>query len=163
MPQFDPAVWPPQIFWLVVSFVLLYVLMARVALPRVASVLEDREFRINESLRKAEALRKQAEEAASEYEKLMADARSKAQEQLHTARERAEAEATARHAQLQERLAKQVEDAETRIEAARGEAVANIREVAIAITGAAVERLIGEASDKRSVTSAVNAVLGGKS
>ncbi len=162
MPQFDPAVWSPQIFWLIISFIALYFLMARKALPRVAEVLEEREFRINESLRKAEALKQQAEDAVAAYEKLMADARAKAHDQLLAVRERTASEAAERHAELADRLAKQVADAESRIAAARGQAVANIREVAVAVTGAAIQRLIGQSVDTASVDSAVDAVLGGK-
>ena len=162
MPQFDPAVWPPQLVWLVISFVALYYLMARVALPKVSEVLEEREFRINESLRKAEALKQQADDAVAAYERLMADARTKAADQLHGVRERAAAEAAERHAQLGERLAKQVAEAENRIAAARGQAIANIREVAVAVTGSAIEKLIGQPVDAASVGSAVDFALGGK-
>jgi F0F1-type ATP synthase, subunit b len=162
MPQFDPAVWPPQLVWLVISFVALYYLMARVALPKVAEVLEEREFRINESLRKAEALKQQAEDAVAAYEKLMADARAKASDQLNGVRERAAAEAAERHAELGERLSKQVAEAEGRIAAARGEALAHIREVAVTVTGAAIERLVGQPANAASVDSAVDAAMGGK-
>lgn len=162
MPQFDPAVWPPQLVWLAISFVALYYLMARVALPKVTEVLEEREFRINESLRKAEALKQQAEDAVAAYEKLMADARVKASEQLNAVRDRAAAEAAERHAELGERLAKQVAEAENRIGAARAQALTHIREVAVTVTGAAIERLIGQSVDAASVDNAVDAALGGK-
>lgn len=162
MPQFDPAVWPPQLVWLIISFVALYYLMARVALPRVAEVLEDREFRINESLRKADILKQQAEDAVAAYEKLMVDARGKAHDQIQSARERAAAEAAERHAQLSERLSKQVADAEARIAAARTQAVANVRDIAVTVTGAAIERLIGQPVDAKSVGKAVDSALGGK-
>lgn len=162
MPQFDPAVWPPQLIWLAISFIALYYLMARVALPKVAEVLEEREFRINESLRKAEALKLQAEDAVAAYDKLMADARAKAADQLSTVRERAAAEAAERHAQLNDRLSKQVADAEQRIADARGQAVTHIRDVAMTVTSAAIERLIGQPVDSASVSSAVDSALGGK-
>ena len=64
MPQFDPAVWSPQLIWLAISFVALYFLMSRVALPRISDVLEEREFKISDALRKAEGLRDDAEDAA---------------------------------------------------------------------------------------------------
>jgi F-type H+-transporting ATPase subunit b len=161
MPQFDPAVWPPQLIWLAISFALLYFLMAKVALPRVSAVLEEREFRINESLRKAEALKQSAEDAVAAYEKMMADARSKAQEQVRSVRERTAQEAAERNAELSERLAQQVAEAEARIDKARAEAVANVRDIAVGVTQAALQKLIGQA-DARSVATAVDQVLGEK-
>jgi F-type H+-transporting ATPase subunit b len=161
MPQFDPAVWPPQLIWLAISFALLYFLMAKVALPRVSAVLEEREFRINESLRKAEALKQSAEDAVAAYEKMMADARSKAQEQVRSVRERTAQEAAERNAELSERLAQQVAEAEARIDKARAEAVANLRDIAVGVTQAALQKLIGQA-DARSVATAVDQVLGEK-
>ena len=105
MPQFDPAVWVPQLVWLAITFVVLYLLMAKVALPRVGEVLEEREQRINESLRKAEGLKQNAEDAVAAYEKTIADVRAKAAEEVRTAREQAAAEAAKRNAELSERLA----------------------------------------------------------
>ncbi|MFO1152983.1 MAG: F0F1 ATP synthase subunit B' [Rhodospirillales bacterium] len=162
MPQFDPAVWSPQLVWLAISFVLLYVLMARVALPKVAEVLEEREFRINESLRKAEAMKQQAEDAVAAYEKMMADARTKAQEQIRTVRERAAEEAAERNAELSERLTTLIGESEARIARARDDALTNVRAIAVEVAEAVVGRLIGKV-DARSVTGAVDRVIGGKS
>ena len=126
MPQFDPAVWVPQLIWLVITFMALYLLMSRVALPRVSEVLEEREVRINESLRKAERLRLNAEDAIASYEKTIADVRAKAAEEVRTTRE---------------------------------EAIGGLRDVAVTVSGAALERLIGQQVDERSLTSAVDTVL----
>jgi F-type H+-transporting ATPase subunit b len=161
MPQFDPAVWSPQLIWLAISFVALYFLMARVALPRISDVLEEREFKISDALRKAEGLRDDAEDAAAEYEKMMADARAKAQEEVRTVRERAAAEAAKRHAELNGRLAADIAAAEGRIAAARDEAVAGVREIAEELSAAAIERLLGEKADPKSVVTAVDASMKG--
>lgn len=161
MPQFDPAVWSPQLIWLAISFAALYFLMARVALPRISDVLEEREFKISDALRKAEGLRDDAEDAAAEYEKMMADARAKAQEEVRAVRERAAAEAAERHAELNERLAGEIAAAEGRIAAARDKAVAGVREIAEELSAAAIERLLGEKVDSQTVATAVDASLKG--
>jgi F-type H+-transporting ATPase subunit b len=161
MPQFDPAVWSPQLIWLAISFVALYFLMARVALPRISDVLEEREFKISDALRKAEGLRDDAEDAAAEYEKMMADARAKAQDEVRAVRERAAAEAAKRHAELNERLAADIAAAEGRIADARDKAVAGVREIAEELSAAAIERLLGEKADPKSVATAVDASMKG--
>jgi len=161
MPQFDPAVWSPQLIWLAISFVALYFLMARVALPRISDVLEEREFKISDALRKAEGLRDDAEDAAAEYEKMMADARAKAQEEVRAVRERAAAEAAKHHAELNERLAGEIAAAEGRIAEARDKAVAGVREIAEELSAAAIERLLGEKVDSKTVATAVDASMKG--
>jgi F-type H+-transporting ATPase subunit b len=160
MPQFDPAVWVPQLVWLAITFIVLYLLMARVALPRVSDVLEGREVRINESLRKAEMLRLRAEDAIAAYEKTIANVRAKAAEEVRTAREQAAAESTERNARLSERLAREIGAAEERIHRARTAAIAGLRDVAVTVSGAAVERLIGQRLEPKVLASVVDAVLG---
>ena len=163
MPQFDLTVWPAQLIWLAICFVTLYFLMARVALPRISDVLEEREFKINDALRRAEGLKHDAEDAAAAYEKTMADARAKAQEELRGVRERVAAEAAARHAELNELLASEVGAAEQSIAEAREAAVSSIREMAINAAATATERLIGEKVETKSVAAAVDKALKGAS
>jgi F-type H+-transporting ATPase subunit b len=159
MPQFDPAVWTPQIVWLAITFVVLYLLMAKIALPRVSEVLEDREVRINESLRKAELLKLRADDAIAAYEKTIADVRAKAAEEVRTAREQAAAESAERNARLSERLANEIAAAERRIDAAREAAIAGLRDVAVTASGAAFERLIGQRLEPSVLASTVDTVL----
>ena len=159
MPQFDPAVWPPQLIWLLICFVALYFLMARVALPRISDVLEERSFKINDALRKAEALKGDAEDAAAAYEKLMTDARAKAQEEVRVVREQAAAEAAKRHAEINKRLSGEIAAAETRIAEARTQAVAGVRAIAVDLATAVTERLIAEKVDAKTVAAAVTASL----
>lgn len=159
MPQFDPAVWVPQLVWLAITFGILYLLMAKVALPRVSQVLEEREERIGESLRKADRLKAHAEQAIAAYEKTMTDVRQKAVDEVQNAREQATAEATARHTELGERLAQEVAAAETRIHQARTAAISGLRDVAVTVAGAAVERLLGARVEPDSVAAAVDSTL----
>jgi F-type H+-transporting ATPase subunit b len=162
MPQFDPAVWTPQLVWLGILFVVLYLLMAKVALPRVSEVLEEREERIDESLRKAETLKLRAEDAVATYERTIADVRAKAAEEVRTAREQSAADWAERIAQLSQRLAAEIGAAEERIHRAREAAISGLRDVAITVSGAAVERLIGQRVEPKALASAVDAVLGAR-
>jgi F-type H+-transporting ATPase subunit b len=159
MPQFDPSVWSPQIVWLAISFVVLYLLMTRVVLPRLSDVLEEREHKINENLRRAEVLREDSEVAVAEYERTMSEARSQAQESLRAVREQITKEAADRHAELGRRLHADVTAAEARIADARDKAAEGIRDMAIDVAAAAAERLLGARITKKSVATAVDAVM----
>lgn len=159
MPQFEPTFFSPQLIWLALTFGLLYFLMSKVALPRIAEILEEREHRINDNLRKAEMLKQQAEAAVAAYEKRMADARAKAQETVREIREQMAAEAAERHEQLNERLAAEIAEGEARIAEARAKAVASVRDMAVEVAAAATARLIGGRVDQLVVAGTVDKVL----
>ena len=159
LPQLDTSQYAPQVIWLAISFGLLYVLMARVALPRIGQVLEDRQDRVNDNLEKAQSLKAEAEGVVEAYESALADARAEAQAIVHQAAERMAADAAERQARLSERLAGEIKAGEARINEAREQAVANIRHVVIEVAGAAAERLSGGALDGKALESAVDAAL----
>jgi F-type H+-transporting ATPase subunit b len=159
MPQFDPAVWSPQVVWLAISFVALYLLMTKIVLPRLSDVLEEREHKINENLRRAEILREDSEVAVAEYERTMSEARSEAQETLRAVREKIAKEAAERHAELGRHLQADVAAAEARIFEAREKAEEGIRDMAVDVAAAAAERLLGARVTKKAVTTAVDAVM----
>ena len=159
MPQFQPEFFSPQLVWLAITFLLLYFLMSRVALPRIGAVIEEREHKINDNLRKAEMLKQEAEAAVAAYERRMADARAKAQETVREIREQMASEAAERHEQLNQRLASEIADGEARIAEARAKAVANVRGMAVEVAAAAAARLIGGPVEHAAVAGAVDQVL----
>ncbi len=159
MPQFDPAFMPTQIFWLAVTFVALYFIMVRYALPRVADVLEARRTHIDHDLEAAERLKSEAEAALAEYEKMMAKARSEAQSLLRRTAEELAAEASRRHGELAKKLAAETKAAEARIGEAKRQALADIKTVAAEAAGLATERLIGTAVGESAARAAVEAAL----
>lgn len=143
LPQLDPTTFASQIFWLAVTFIVLYLLMSRVALPRVRDVLEERERRITDDLEKAQRLKDESEAVLAEYEKVLADARANAQAMFAQAAEQANAEAAKRQQDMAQKLAKQLETAESRVQAAKAAALDNIRQVAIEVARDAAARLTG--------------------
>lgn len=158
LPQLDAKSFAPQLVWLAISFTILYLLMAKVALPRVAEVLEDRQRRIDENLKRAEALKADAEAVAEAYQKGIAEARASAQAAVREVREKAAAEAAQRQAELGEKLTRQIKAAEDRIAEARNRAVGELQAMAMEVAGAAVERLLGERPDAATLRAAVEKV-----
>ena len=159
MPQFWMEDFAPQIVWLVISFVALYLLMARVALPRVADILETRHGRIADDLDQAAQLKSQAETVIAEYEAALAEARGKAQSTIAQAGLEAAAAAEKRNAEVAEALAAEAAAAARRIETAKREALAELRDVAVELAQAAAERLIGAQVARAEVDAAVDAAI----
>ncbi len=142
MPQFWMEDFAPQMVWLVISFIALYLLMARVALPRVADVLETRHGRIADDLDQAAQLKAQAETVIGEYEAALAKARAEAQATIAQAGVEAGVAAEKRNAEVAGILAAEAAAAAGRIGDAKTEALAEMRGVASELAQAAAERLI---------------------
>jgi F-type H+-transporting ATPase subunit b len=143
LPQLDPSSYPSQIFWLIIAFALLYWLLAKRALPRVADILETRQDRIAADLDRAQSLRQEAEEAMARHEKLVADAQARARAELDAANERIRADAARQEAELERSLARQLAEADQRIAAAREDALKALEDVARDASREAVGRLVG--------------------
>ena len=159
MPQFDPTFFAPQLFWLALTFITLYVLMTTVALPKIGAVLDERQRKIDDNLDKAAQLKAEAEAAVAAYEKALAESRAHAQTVIKEASDRLAAEAEARNRELGARLAEQIKAGEARIGEAKNKALANVRDVAIDVAGAAIARLVGSPADSARLETAVAAAL----
>ena len=159
LPQLDPTKFSSQIIWLVISFSVLYLLMARMALPRIGAVLEERRYKIEDNLQKAEALKTEAADAAEAYETSLAEARATAGEVIRSTREESAAEAARLQAEEHARLAGEIEAAEGRISQAMEKAAAGIRAVSLEVAIAAAEKLAGEKLDAATIGSAIDAAI----
>ncbi len=162
MPQLDTATFAPQLVWLAITFIGLYLILARAVLPRIASVLEERQKRIDVNLEKAEALKVEAEAARAAYEETLDEARVAAHTRLSEAADVLAREAAERHEALAGKLAQEGKEAEERIGAAMEEALKHIHTVAAEIAGAATEKLIGLKIGEQGARAAVETVLGEK-
>lgn len=160
MPQLEQIdTFASQLFWLVVTFVGLYLFLRVVALPKISTVLEQRQSRISADLEKAALLKEEAEAVLAEYEKAAEEGRAKAQAAIREAQEELSAEAAKRHEALGEKLAQQVREAEERIAKEREDAVKNIRDVAVDLAQTATERLVGTKVDAKSAGTAVDSAM----
>ena len=159
LPQLNSEHYPSQVIWLAISFLVLYVVMWRVVLPRISHILEERQDRIEGNLERAEVIRREAKTAAETYEKSVADSRAAAQAVIAKAREKMAADAAAHHAKLGERLGAEIGEAEARILSAKNDAMANLRDLAVEVAATAAERLAGESVDPRVVGRVVDRIM----
>ncbi|HYM73502.1 MAG TPA: F0F1 ATP synthase subunit B' [Stellaceae bacterium] len=162
MPQLDIPTFIPQIVWLAISFVVLYILMTTLGLPKVRAAIEGRRRRLDSDLGRAAALKAEAEAALVAYQKALADARAAAQDTLRQTGERLAAEAAERQRQLAATLAAQIEAAEQRIAAGKEQALGEIRGIAAEVGSAVVEKLTGSVPNAAAMDGAVGRALNGR-
>jgi F-type H+-transporting ATPase subunit b len=159
MPQLDLATFPPQLVWLLITFVALYAVMSWFGLPRVRAILDARKNRIDGDLDKASQMKSEAEAVIAAYEKALAEARTQAQITLRETTDRLNAEAAQRQAKVAEELARETAIAERRIGEAKTQALGSLREVAIEVTRAAAQKLTGRDIDAQHAGAAVDQAM----
>ena len=159
MPQLDPTFFAPQLIWLAISFVGLYLLMAKLGLPRVGGIIAARKARIDADLDKATQMKNEAEAVIAAYNKALAEARMQAQITLRETTERLNALSAERQRKVAEELAHETAIAERRIDAAKRQALDGVRQVAIDVTRAASLKLTGSTVDDRRAAIAVDAAM----
>ena len=158
-PPFQSETFASQLVWLAIAFVLLYVLMSKLALPRVGALIEGRRKHIEGDIAEAGRLKTQSDDAAAAYEKALADARGRAQAIANETRDRQTAEADARRKTLEDQLNVKLADAEKTIAATKQTAMSSVRGIAEDAARAIVERLTGTAPADKAVSDAVGDVL----
>jgi F-type H+-transporting ATPase subunit b len=160
-PPFDPSTFPSQLVSLVITFVALYFILSRIALPRVRAVIDARHNKIEGDLAEAQKLRDDSEAAQKAYESDLANARSRAQAISAETRDRLNAAAEAERKSLEDELAAKLAEAEKTIAATRATAMGSVRGIAADAAGAIVQRLTGTVPDSNAVAGAVDASLKG--
>jgi len=143
LPQLDFSTWPTQIFWLVVSFALAYLLMWRIVVPRIGSVLEERHNRIEDDLRRARQASDDAEQAREAFEKMLADARNDGNEMTRKAAESIMSKMERKVATANAALAKKMSEAEAEIAKARADALKEVSDIASTSAMDVVAQLTG--------------------
>jgi len=158
-PPFESHTFASQLVWLTITFVILYVLMSKAALPRIGSILEERRGRIEGDLAAAERLKSESDEALAAYEKALSEARARAQAIANETRDKMAAEAETRRKALEADLNAKLVAAEQLIASKRTAAMANVQGIAEQAASAIVERLIGSAPSQADVSAAVSGAL----
>ncbi len=159
MPQLNPNDFAPQVIWLAITFFVFYVIMSRIALPRIGNVIKERRDRIASDLDKAEEYKAMTEQAIASYEQALAEARAKAHNIGQETRERINAEVERERLEVEKQLAATAAEAEARIRASKEAAMAQVNVVAGATAEEIVKTLIGVTVSEAELNAAVTESL----
>ncbi len=160
-PPFQKDTFASQLVSLLIAFVALYLIVSKIALPRVGGLIDARQKAIEGDLAEAQKLKDASNGALKAYESELAAARARAQAIGAETREKLNAASDAERKTLEERLSLKLAEAEKTIAATRETAMRNVRGIAAEAAAAIVQRLTGVAPDGKSVDSAVDASLKG--
>jgi F-type H+-transporting ATPase subunit b len=154
-PPFETQTFPSQLLWLAISFGALYLIMSRVALPKIGGLIETRKARIAKDLDEAAAMQQKADAAAAAHEKTIADARAKALAMAQEAKDKLAAEGAVKRKALEDDLNAKLAAADEQIAATRKQAMSNVEAIARDAAGAIYERIIGRPADASAIADAV--------
>jgi F-type H+-transporting ATPase subunit b len=160
-PPFESSTFASQLVSLVIAFVALYLIVSRIALPRVGGVIDARQNAIEGDLAAAQKLKDESDAALKAYESDLASARSRAQAIGAETREKLNAAAEVERKKLEDQLSAKLAEAEKTIAATRTNAMSNVRGIAADAASAIVQRLTGVLPDGKAVDQAVDASLKG--
>lgn len=160
LPQLDLSTFGNQIFWLIVAMVVLYWVVAKIALPRISAVLSDRQGAMTGDLMAAEEFKRKAKDAEAAYDKALADARAEAHKIVAANRAEIQKELDAAIAHADAEISARTAESEKRIREIRGSAENDAREVARDVTAELV-RSFGGTVDQAAVDQAVDSRMKG--
>jgi F-type H+-transporting ATPase subunit b len=159
LPQLAVETFVGQLFWLAISFALLFALLTFFIIPRIRGVLETRRARIQGDLAAAATAKGAADAALKAYEKAVADARARGRALAEDTRKATKADTDAKRADAEAGLAAKIAGAEAQVAATKSEALANIRAVAADTAAEIYARLTGESVTAAEAAGAVDAAL----
>lgn len=154
-PPFDSTNFIPLIIWLALSFGALYLLMSRIALPRVKGILHDRQEKLKSDLNEAHIMREKAQVAAAQHDKTISDARAKSQALAQETVTRLQAESEAKRHAIEAELNAKLAAAEAGLNEMKIKAMEHVGEIAHETAAAIVQHLTGKAADQKAIAEAV--------
>lgn len=146
-PPFDPSTFASQLVWLAITFAILYVVLSRVALPRIGGIIDARKARIEGDLKEAERLRGQTDKAVAAYEAALAQARQDAGKIAEDTRQSIRADIEGKRSVVERDLGTRMSEAEARIQTSKISALSNVEAIAVETAQALVAQLGGDANE----------------
>ena len=156
MPQLNPEFWISQIFWLTLTFGILYVVLSKIILPKISANLESRKSQISDNVEAADKQRKESEAKLKEYEEIISKSKSEAKNIFNQARENTLKDINSKKEVLEKQIDEEIKKAEDEINQVRKDAPAKINKIAIETALELTKKLIGAEINNSSISAIVS-------
>ena len=156
MPQLNPEFWISQIFWLILTFGILYFVLSKLILPKISKNLEIRKSQIQDNIEAAEKQREESEKKIAEYEKIIHDSKNEAKNYFKQAKEKILKDINIKKDILDKELNEEIEKAESEIQEFTGRAPEKINKIAIETSADLLQQLIGAEVNSSSISAIVD-------
>jgi F-type H+-transporting ATPase subunit b len=156
MPQLNPEFWISQIFWLTLTFGILYIVLSKLILPKISNNIESRKSQILENIEAAEKQREDSETKIKEYEEIITKSRIDAKTIFNQAREKALKDINAKREVLDKQIDEEINKAEVEIKSLREAAPEKINRIAIETSSELIQKLIGAEVNNSSISAIVD-------
>ena len=155
MPQLDPEFWISQIFWLTITFGILFLTLSKLILPKISANLESRKLQISDNIEAAERFRKESESKLVEFDQIILKSKNEAKNILNEAREKVLRDINNKKDTLNKQIDEEIKKAEKEINKLRADAPKKISNIAIETSSQIIQKLIGAEVNNSSISAIV--------
>ena len=155
MPQLNPEFWISQIFWLIITFGILFIVLTKVILPKISDNLETRKSQILENIETADKQKEESQKKIDEYEKIILDSKLKAKSYFNEAREKILDDINKKRAALEKDLDEEISEVEKELSDLKNKSGEKINKIAAETSAELIKELIGEEVNSSSITAIV--------
>ena len=156
MPQLNPEFWVSQIFWLIITFGVLYVILSKLILPKISANLELRKLQISDNIEAADKQRKESESKLKEYDEIIFKSKIEAKNIFNKVREKALKDIHVKRENLDKQIDEEIKKTEEEINKLKLEAPLKINKIAIETSSELVKKLIGVGINNSSISAIVD-------
>jgi len=155
MPQLNPEFWISQIFWLIITFGILFIILTKVILPKISDNLETRKSQILENIETADKQKEESQKKIDEYEKIILDSKLKAKSYFNEAREKILNDINKKRAALEKDLDEEIDEVEKELSDLKNKSGEKINKIAAETSAELIKELIGEEVNSSSIAAIV--------
>ncbi len=159
MPQLNPEFWVSQVFWLIISFGVLYTILSKLILPKISANLDSRKSQISDNIEAADKQRKESETKLKEYDQIISKSKIEAKNIFNEARDKALKDINSKKEVLDQQIDEEIKKAEEEIYQLRKKAPTKINKIAIETSSELIQKLIGTEINNSSISAIVDDLL----